>query len=311
MSWGPVENATVVHIPDFLARLPRTASGHPRSPLRQPPLTNPRSTNHKEALDDPERAYPARAYGQAATQRRDDGDRRRRSGRAVRRPDRAGRGVHRLRQVRLGHLAGHQLPAREDQRARLATASATTSAARCSRSSSCRDGSRTSGGSATTTPAPTSRSPTARSTCPTPRRPATSASSRATSPSSPRSVSRTPGRSEMQPPSEWIAAITEDLDAGASLVTLEARESGSSGICRPDGELRYGLLEDILHGGVGGRQAAHRGAQHRAAGPPDHQDRAEREPRQRPGRGGHRAGDAPPRAPLRHADRLRVIEHLR
>ena len=58
------------------------------------------------------------------------------------------------------------------------------------------------------------------------------------------------GRSEMQPPSEWIAAITEDLDAGASLVTLEARESGSSGICRPDGELRYGLLEDILHGGV-------------------------------------------------------------
>ncbi len=57
-------------------------------------------------------------------------------------------------------------------------------------------------------------------------------------------------RSEMQPPSEWIAAIIEDLDAGASLVTLEARESGSSGICRPDGELRYGLLEDILSGGV-------------------------------------------------------------
>jgi phosphosulfolactate synthase len=57
-------------------------------------------------------------------------------------------------------------------------------------------------------------------------------------------------KSEMQPPSEWIAAITEDLDAGAALVTLEARESGSSGICRPDGELRYGLLEDILHGGV-------------------------------------------------------------
>jgi phosphosulfolactate synthase len=57
-------------------------------------------------------------------------------------------------------------------------------------------------------------------------------------------------RSELQPPSEWIAAIAEDLDAGASLVTLEARESGRSGICRPDGELRYGLLEDILHGGI-------------------------------------------------------------
>jgi phosphosulfolactate synthase len=59
------------------------------------------------------------------------------------------------------------------------------------------------------------------------------------------------GRSEMQPPSEWIAAITEDLDAGAALVTLEARESGSSGICRPDGELRYGLIEDVLSAGIG------------------------------------------------------------
>jgi phosphosulfolactate synthase len=55
----------------------------------------------------------------------------------------------------------------------------------------------------------------------------------------------------MQPPSEWIAAITEDLDAGAGLVTLEARESGSSGICRPDGELRYGLIEDVLSAGIG------------------------------------------------------------
>jgi phosphosulfolactate synthase len=56
-----------------------------------------------------------------------------------------------------------------------------------------------------------------------------------------------PGRSEMLPPSEWVAAIKEDLDAGAALVTLEARESGKSGICRPDGELRYGLIEDVLH----------------------------------------------------------------
>lgn len=60
-----------------------------------------------------------------------------------------------------------------------------------------------------------------------------------------------PGRSEMLPPSEWIAAIKEDLEAGASIVTLEARESGSSGICRPDGELRYGLIEDVLHAGIG------------------------------------------------------------
>ena len=59
-----------------------------------------------------------------------------------------------------------------------------------------------------------------------------------------------PGRSEMLPPSEWVASIKEDIDAGASIVTLEARESGSSGICRPDGELRYGLIEDVLHAGI-------------------------------------------------------------
>jgi phosphosulfolactate synthase len=58
-------------------------------------------------------------------------------------------------------------------------------------------------------------------------------------------------RSEMLPPSEWVACINEDLDAGASLVTLEARESGKSGICRPDGQLRYGLIEDVLSAGIG------------------------------------------------------------
>ena len=60
-----------------------------------------------------------------------------------------------------------------------------------------------------------------------------------------------PRRSEQLPPSQWIEYIDEDLDAGASLVTLEARESGRSGICRPDGELRFGLIEDVLASGVG------------------------------------------------------------
>ncbi len=59
-----------------------------------------------------------------------------------------------------------------------------------------------------------------------------------------------PGRSEMLPPSEWVASIKEDIDAGASIVTLEARESGSSGIVRPNGELRYGLIEDVLTAGI-------------------------------------------------------------
>jgi phosphosulfolactate synthase len=60
-----------------------------------------------------------------------------------------------------------------------------------------------------------------------------------------------PERSELLPPSAWIEYINEDLAAGASLVTLEARESGKSGICRPDGELRFGLIEDVLRAGIG------------------------------------------------------------
>jgi len=53
-------------------------------------------------------------------------------------------------------------------------------------------------------------------------------------------------RSENLPPSRWIECVHEDLDAGARLVTLEARESGRSGICRPNGELRFGLIEELL-----------------------------------------------------------------
>jgi phosphosulfolactate synthase len=60
-----------------------------------------------------------------------------------------------------------------------------------------------------------------------------------------------PERSQRLPPSAWIEYIGEDLEAGASLVTLEARESGKSGICRPTGELRFGLVEDVLAAGIG------------------------------------------------------------
>jgi phosphosulfolactate synthase len=57
-------------------------------------------------------------------------------------------------------------------------------------------------------------------------------------------------RSENLPPSRWIECIYEDLDAGAHLVTLESRESGKSGICRPNGELRFGLIEELLTSGI-------------------------------------------------------------
>jgi phosphosulfolactate synthase len=55
-------------------------------------------------------------------------------------------------------------------------------------------------------------------------------------------------------PSQWVDAIAEDLEAGSSMVITEARESGRSGICRADGELRFGLIEDILHSGLNADQ---------------------------------------------------------
>jgi phosphosulfolactate synthase len=57
-------------------------------------------------------------------------------------------------------------------------------------------------------------------------------------------------RSEMFAPSQWVSSIQRDFDAGARSVILEARESGTSGICRPDGEVRFGLIEDILRADV-------------------------------------------------------------
>jgi phosphosulfolactate synthase len=57
-------------------------------------------------------------------------------------------------------------------------------------------------------------------------------------------------RSEQMRPQLWIEYIQEDLDAGASMVITEARESGKSGICRPNGELRTGLIEEIAEAGL-------------------------------------------------------------
>ena len=52
--------------------------------------------------------------------------------------------------------------------------------------------------------------------------------------------------SDTMAPNKWIQYIQADLDAGAVLVTLETREGGKGGICRSNGELRYGLIEEIL-----------------------------------------------------------------
>lgn len=57
-------------------------------------------------------------------------------------------------------------------------------------------------------------------------------------------------RSEQMHPQLWIEYIQQDLDAGAQMVITEARESGKSGICRPNGELRTGLIEEIAGSGL-------------------------------------------------------------
>jgi phosphosulfolactate synthase len=57
-------------------------------------------------------------------------------------------------------------------------------------------------------------------------------------------------RSENMAPNKWITYINDDITAGAALVTLETRESGHGGICRPNGELRFGLIEEILTSGI-------------------------------------------------------------
>lgn len=57
-------------------------------------------------------------------------------------------------------------------------------------------------------------------------------------------------RSQELTPAEWVKFIREDLDAGAYKVITESRESGTSGICRSNGELRYGLIGEILGSGI-------------------------------------------------------------
>ena len=47
-------------------------------------------------------------------------------------------------------------------------------------------------------------------------------------------------------PSKWIQLMEKELDAGSWKVTAEARESGTVGVFRKDGEIRSDLIEEIL-----------------------------------------------------------------
>jgi phosphosulfolactate synthase len=48
-------------------------------------------------------------------------------------------------------------------------------------------------------------------------------------------------------PYEWVGWIKEELEAGAWKVITEAREGGTAGIFRPTGEMRTGLIDEIVH----------------------------------------------------------------
>jgi phosphosulfolactate synthase len=48
-------------------------------------------------------------------------------------------------------------------------------------------------------------------------------------------------------PFRWVEQIESELEAGAWKVIAEARESGTVGIFRHDGEVRMGLIDEIAH----------------------------------------------------------------
>lgn len=49
------------------------------------------------------------------------------------------------------------------------------------------------------------------------------------------------------PPYLWVEQMRRELDAGAWKVIAEGRESGTAGIFRPSGEVREGLIDEIVH----------------------------------------------------------------
>jgi phosphosulfolactate synthase len=48
-------------------------------------------------------------------------------------------------------------------------------------------------------------------------------------------------------PYQWVQWIKEELAAGAWKVITEGREGGTAGIYRPTGEMRTGLVDEIVH----------------------------------------------------------------
>ena len=115
-------------------------------------------------------------------------------------------------------------------------------------------------------------------------------------------------------PKRWIEYVHDDLDAGAALVTLESRESGHSGICRADGQLRIGLIEELLGGELPNDRLMFEAPTTTLQSYFVERGRLRRQPRQRVPERGHRARDPaarPPGGHARGASRSRSVEGAR
>jgi phosphosulfolactate synthase len=53
-------------------------------------------------------------------------------------------------------------------------------------------------------------------------------------------------REHITPPYQWIKLMQAELNAGSSYIVAEARETGNVGIYRNSGEVREGLVQEIL-----------------------------------------------------------------
>ncbi len=50
----------------------------------------------------------------------------------------------------------------------------------------------------------------------------------------------------IMPPYRWVECIQAELEAGSWKVICEARESGTAGLFRPNGEIRSGLVDEVV-----------------------------------------------------------------
>ena len=102
-------------------------------------------------------------------------------------------------------------------------------------------------------------------------------------------------------PYQWVEWIKEELEAGAWKVITEGREGGTAGIYRPTGEMRTGLVDEIVHE-IELDDLIFEAPTQGEPGLVREAVRPEREPRQHPARGSDPARDAAARPARRHAE---------